>query len=261
VIGIKSDTSRRPPFAMPTVWPTTTPTACPTRGSSTRTIRRPVPTAARASCGSRAGKGALSSISASARGASPPDEGILTRPGHRRRVTGLRRYLSRRGIDTWVKADPSALGTSVPKTARDRFPGFEHVFKRYGAELYACAHVPRDLDRARVIVQAFLDILAYERGWQVMKACEAEYDAFHNALRDDLFASPTTEEVNGLLRSRRFVILQGPPGTGKTRMADEVRRQFFHGRGMTVQFHPAVTYEDFVVGLSPNHFSALPTLE
>lgn len=35
-------------------------------------------------------------------------------------------------------------------------------------------------------------------------------------------------------------------------MADEIRRRFFDGRGMTVQFHPAVTYEDFVVGLSPD---------
>src|SRR5215813_1181967 len=59
-----------------------------------------------------------------------PDEGILTRPGHRRRVTALRRYLARLGIETWVKHDPSALGNAVPKTARDRYPGFEHVFKR-----------------------------------------------------------------------------------------------------------------------------------
>jgi 5-methylcytosine-specific restriction protein B len=181
-----------------------------------------------------------------------PDEGVLTRPGHRRRVTGLRRYLARQGVDTWVKADPSALGTAVPKTTRDRYPGFEHVFKRYGAELYACAIVPRDLQRARMIVQAFLDVLAFERGWQVMKAHEREYDTFHAALRDDLFASPSAEEVDRLLRSRRFVVLQGPPGTGKTRMADEIRRRFFDGRGMTVQFHPAVTYEDFVVGLSPD---------
>jgi 5-methylcytosine-specific restriction protein B len=181
-----------------------------------------------------------------------PDEGILTRPGHRRRVTALRRYLARMGVDTWVKHDPSALGTSVPKTARDKYPGFEHVFKRYGAELYACAVVPRDLDAARVVVQAFLDLYAFERGWQVMKAYEPEYDSFHAKLRDDIFAVPSIGEVHQLLRSRRFVVLQGPPGTGKTRMADEIRRQFFGGRGLTVQFHPAVTYEDFVVGLSPD---------
>jgi 5-methylcytosine-specific restriction enzyme B len=181
-----------------------------------------------------------------------PDEGILTRPGHRRRVTALRRYLARSGVETWVKHDPSALGSSVPKTARDKYPGFEHVFKRYGAELYACAVVPRELDGARAVVQAFLDLYAFERGWQVMKTYEPEYDAFHAKLRDDIFAVPSIDEIHQLLRSRRFVVLQGPPGTGKTRMADEIRRQFFGGRGLTVQFHPAVTYEDFVVGLSPD---------
>lgn len=181
-----------------------------------------------------------------------PDEGILTRPGHRRRVAALRRLLARQGVDTWVKPDPSALGTAIPKTARDRYPGFEHVFKRYGSELYACALVPRELERARFVVQAFVDVYAFERGWQIMKAHEREYDELHAALRDDLFTSPRVEEVDRLLRSRRFVVLQGPPGTGKTRMADEIRRRFFDGRGMTVQFHPAVTYEDFVVGLSPD---------
>ena len=144
-----------------------------------------------------------------------PDEGILTRPGHKRRVTALRRYLARMGVETWVKHDPSALGTSVPKTARDKYPGYEHVFKRYGAELYACAVVPREPEKARPVVQAFLDLYAYERGWSVMKACEHEYDTFHEKLRGDIFAAPTTDDVHHLLRSRRFVVLQGPPGTGK----------------------------------------------
>ena len=181
-----------------------------------------------------------------------PDEGILTRPGHRRRIAALRRYLARRGVECWTKPDPSALGVSVPKSAMDRFLGFEKVFKRYGAELYACARVPSDPLRARAVVQAFLDLYAYERGWAVMKAQEPEYDDFHAAIRSDMFGSPTPDEVAALLKQRRFVILQGAPGTGKTRMAEQIMRARFSGRGMTVQFHPAVTYEDFVVGLSPD---------
>lgn len=182
----------------------------------------------------------------------PPDEGILTRPGHRRRVAALRRYLTRHGVEAWSKPDPAALGLKVPKTVRARFAGFEHVFERYGAELYICARVPADPAAARDVVGAFLDLYAYERGWQVLKAAEAGYDALHAELRGELFEQPSIEAVNALLHARRFVILQGPPGTGKTRMADEVRRRFFGGRGKTVQFHPAVTYEDFVVGLSPD---------
>lgn len=195
--------------------------------------------------------GSLIDLGVGTRGLAP-DEGILLRPGHRRRVTALRRYLARLGINAWVKNDPAALGASVPKSARDAYPGFDHVFKRYGAELYACAVVPRNPDEARAVVQAFIDLYAFERGWQVMKSCEAEFDAFHHRLRRDLFATPTEDEIYSLLKTRRFVVLQGPPGTGKTRMANEIRRRFFGGRGLTVQFHPAVTYEDFIVGLSPD---------
>ena len=71
-------------------------------------------------------------------------------------------------------------------------------------------------------------------------------------LRNAVFPAVTAATVNELLRERRFVVLQGPPGTGKTRMAETVRREFFKDRGRTVQFHPAITYEDFVVGLSPD---------
>src|SRR5262249_52735495 len=181
-----------------------------------------------------------------------PEEGILTRPGPRRRIEALRRYLARRGINAWTKPDPSALGVSVPKVARDRFPGFERTFQRYGHEMYCIAHAPKQTGQTRVVVQAFLDLYAYERGWQVLKTFETEYDTFHSKLRQDLFPAVQAKEVDTLLRERRFVVLQGPPGTGKTRLAEEVRTRFFDNRGMTIQFHPAVTYEDFVVGLSPD---------
>jgi len=196
-------------------------------------------------------EGSLIGLGVGTRGLSP-DEGILMRPGHRRRIAALRRYLSRLGIEAWSKPDPSALGVPVPKVTRERFPGFERAFQRYEREMYCIARMPPEVSRARQVVQAFFDLYAYERGWQVLKAWEDEYDTFHGALRQDLFPTFDSDYVNSLLRSRRFVVLQGPPGTGKTRMADEVRSRYFANRGMTVQFHPAVTYEDFVVGLSPD---------
>jgi 5-methylcytosine-specific restriction protein B len=196
--------------------------------------------------------GSLIGLGVGTRGLSP-DEGILTRPGHRRRVVALRSYLAQRGVETWTKADPAAIDTPVPKVTRGRFPGFEKVFNRYGREMYCNAAVPRDnQEMARTVVQAFFDLYAHERGWQVFKAFEGEYDGFIGALRGALFHAASADEVNDLLRRRRFVIIQGPPGTGKTRLAEEVRRRHFAGHGMTVQFHPAVTYEDFIVGLAPN---------
>jgi 5-methylcytosine-specific restriction protein B len=201
------------------------------------------------------GAGTLIGFGVGTRGLSP-DEGVLTRPGHRRRIAALRKRLAALGVEAWSKPDPAGLGFKVPETVQRRFPGFEAVFKRYGAEMYCNALVPRDdAEKARAVVAAFLDLYAYERAWPVLKSAEPEYEALLAELRGSLFAAPTTTEVDALLRARRFVVLQGPPGTGKTRLAGEVMKEFFHGRGMTIQFHPAVTYEDFVVGLSPNEAS------
>jgi len=158
-------------------------------------------------------------------------------------------------VDCWTKPDPSALGVAVPEVTRRRFPGFEGALERYGAQLYCIAHVPAEDDRkdlARTVVQTFFDTYAYERGWSVLKDSQQDAQSLADALRADLFPAVTPDAVNDLLRRRRFVVLQGPPGTGKTRLAELVRRTHFGGHGMTVQFHPAVTYEDFVVGLSPD---------
>jgi 5-methylcytosine-specific restriction protein B len=194
--------------------------------------------------------GSLIGFGVGTRGLSP-DEGILLRPGHRRRLRALRRYLARRDVETWTKPDPAALDLPVPKAARDRFPGFEKVFTRYGREMYCNAVVPTDSERAREVVQSFFDLYAYERGWQALRSRQDEVDALLAELRADLFPVPTVDAVAELVRKRRFVVLQGPPGTGKTRLCSQVLRDHFDGHGMTVQFHPAVTYEDFVVGLAP----------
>lgn len=180
-----------------------------------------------------------------------PDEGLLSRPGHRRRVRALRRYLKQEEIWVWVKPDPTALGVPVPDFVTGQLPGFQAALKRYGGELYAIAKVPREPEQARLVVQAFFDLYAYERGWQVLKEFQREASRVVDGMRADLFARSTEQEIYDLLRRRRFVILQGPPGTGKTRMADQIRARFFDNWGATIQFHPAVTYEDFILGLSP----------
>lgn len=201
--------------------------------------------------------GSLLSLIVGTRGLAP-DEGLLTRPGHRRRIAALRRYLARHGVHAWSKPDPALLDLAMPSsvTSDERYAPFEAAFKRYGREMYCIARVPDDMDQARLTVRAFFDLYAYERGWNVRAAWKAEAQAFEDELRASLFPSVSAERIGELLERRRFVILQGPPGTGKTRLAEEVKRMRYQGRGLTVQFHPAVTYEDFVVGLSPEPAAA-----
>lgn len=185
------------------------------------------------------------------------DVGILTRPGHRRRVAALRRMLASQGVAVWSKPDPANLGALMPDSVGKDFQPFDKATKRYGQWLYCVARVPRDNPAlARTVVQAFFDLYSYERGWEIMVTFREDRDSLIGHLRQDLFPSVSAASVSERLKARHFVILQGPPGTGKTRLAEEVKQNHFAGKGMTVQFHPAVTYEDFVVGLSPDIHNA-----
>jgi 5-methylcytosine-specific restriction protein B len=173
--------------------------------------------------------------------------------------------LASKGVEAWSKPDPANLGVTVPGTTLERFPGFEKALKRYGHEMYCMALVPSNQSDARIVIQAFFDLYSYERGWEILASYKAERDELLGRLRQDLFPTVTSKLIYEMLQARHFVILQGPPGTGKTRLAEEVRKSYFAGNGMTIQFHPAVTYEDFVVGLSPDiskgeslHFNVRP---
>jgi 5-methylcytosine-specific restriction protein B len=198
-------------------------------------------------------EGCLIDFGIGTRGLSP-DEGILTRPGHRRRIASLRRYLVGKGVAVaWARQDPASIGVPVPDLITKQLPAWAPVFKRYGTELYCLAVVPKDdPEKARVIVQAFLDLYAYERGWDVLKSAEDEVNQFIAGLNAMWLATPSMAAIESLLEQRRFVVLEGPPGTGKSRIAEQILRDTYASNGLITQFHPSTTYEDFVAGLSPD---------
>lgn len=210
-------------------------------------------------------EGCLIDFGIGTRGLSP-DEGILTRPGHRRRIASLRRHLVNLGVDVaWARQDPATIGVPVPDLITKQLPAWESVFKRYGNELYCLATVPKDDPvKARQIVQAFIDLYAYERNWEVLKDAKSEFDNFIHQLNVTWLSTPDTAEITRLLEQRRFVVLEGPPGTGKSRVSEEILKNSYDGNGLITQFHPSTTYEDFVAGLSPDiakenlHFRARP---
>lgn len=182
-----------------------------------------------------------------------PDEHILGRPGHARHLQALRRHLHQAvGVPMWVKHDPTNLAEPFPWVMRDAFSRYRAALERYGHYVYAAAEVPRDPGAAVKLVSAFVDFYAWERGWVPLKKALTETDELKLNLRAHLFPRTSRDQIHALLRERRFVILQGPPGTGKTRLASEVLAHHFEGSGLTVQFHPAVTYETFIAGIAPD---------
>ena len=182
-----------------------------------------------------------------------PDAQILGRPGHARHLHAMQRLLSQKyGLAVWTKRDPTHLSQPIPEIIKNQYPQFSSVFGRYGNYIYALVEVPTGRDKAQAVVAAFLDFYAWERGWIPFTAVQPEIEELRNNLRAHLFPKVDRQLVQNLLRERRFVILQGPPGTGKTRLAQSVLNETFKKNGTTVQFHPAVTYETFIAGISPD---------
>ena len=84
----------------------------------------------------------------------------------------------------------------------------------------------------------------------------AEEYSVANVMDEGCFLERVTiERLLERLRAKKNLILQGPPGTGKTwlskRLAFALMEQRDEDRVRTVQFHPNLSYEDFVRGWRP----------
>lgn len=184
-----------------------------------------------------------------------PDEAILGRPGHARKTRAICSWLNRNygggRLVAWAKQDPTRTDLGVPDNVASLWPEYKAVFDRYGREIYALYCPTDDRSGTNAALTAFLDLLFEERGYQPIASALANYQSVRGEWFSHLMPSVEGSEVADLLASRRYVILQGPPGTGKTRMATELLRTTYEGRGRSIQFHPNTTYESFIGGLAP----------
>ena len=92
--------------------------------------------------------------------------------------------------------------------------------------------------------------------WRAYRGSHPKPYTIDSILTDGCFLSgDALETMLGRLRSRKNVILQGPPGTGKTwlakRLAFALLGEEEPGRVRHLQFHPNLSYEDFVRGHRP----------
>jgi len=182
-----------------------------------------------------------------------PDENIIGKPGHSRKMNALTSWINSEyqgnELIAWSKRDAVRTDLSVPENIQSAFPKFRDVFKKYGGVIYGfCIAKPDIADKA---LKAFLDFHFEERGYLPLTAAQKEAEAIKRKYFTHLMPTVNRESVHDLLIKRKYVILQGPPGTGKTRLANELLNEKYENRGMVIQFHPNITYENFIGGLFP----------
>ena len=73
------------------------------------------------------------------------------------------------------------------------------------------------------------------------------------------------ETILARLRDKKNLILQGPPGTGKTWLAKKLAFALIgrkdDSRVRRLQFHPSLSYEDFIRGFRPSNDGALRLID
>lgn len=187
-----------------------------------------------------------------------PDEEILGRPGHARKVKAICSWANQQygngNLIAWAKQDPVRIDQDVPDTIKKIFPEYSAVFDKYGRVIYGLFVPVKEAEQAtEAVLKAFLDLMFEERGFYPLKAFISDSEKIRRDYFAHLMPDLSADAVVKILEERRFVILEGPPGTGKTRMALELLHNKYEDNGISVQFHPNTTHENFVGGLFPVH--------
>jgi len=189
-----------------------------------------------------------------------PDETILGRPGHARKIQAICGWLNQRfghGVQVaWAKQDPTRVDVELPTSIQNAWAVYDRALKRYGRYIYAMYRPTDERAGTLAALTALLDTMFQDRGHTPLKEFQTDASSTQSDWFEYLMPKTNREDVVGMLNSRRYVIIQGPPGTGKTRMAREILREDYGGIGETIQFHPNTTYENFVGGLAPLQESA-----
>jgi 5-methylcytosine-specific restriction protein B len=184
-----------------------------------------------------------------------PDEEILSRPGHARKVAAICKWLNHAyghgDMVAWSKHDPTRIDLEIPQNVARKGESYQEALKRYGKVIYGLYAPGDDRQATTAALKSMLDLTISERGHQPLAAHTQDARDIETLYFAHLLSNFSRDDIAGMLTDRRYVILQGPPGTGKTHMALELLRHEYNGRGMSVQLHPNTTYENFVGGLAP----------
>lgn len=184
-----------------------------------------------------------------------PDEEVLGRPGHGRKIAAICNWLNKKygngKLIAWAKQDPVRIDLDIPDNIKRLFPKYQSIFERYGRVLYGIFVPNGDDEVTAIALKGFLDLMFEERGIYPLKSFTNEWEEIRSQYFSHLMPYISRDQVQEMLQDRKFVVLQGPPGTGKTRTALQLLNDAYKGNGKSIQFHPNTTYENFIGGLAP----------
>lgn len=175
------------------------------------------------------------------------DYELATYPGLRRLFSNL---INERGF---YKSDFSDIETSLPKTitGSNDLQHIKNTIKTYSKVLPVCQIVDNpESKEGKEIIAAFVAGYAKLREWPSNKD---HRKAITEALEPFLETEEIdeAEEIENLLKERKFIVLQGPPGTGKTRTAKLVSAKI-KAKTFFTQFHAETSFSDFIYGIRPD---------
>ena len=175
------------------------------------------------------------------------DYELATYPGLRRLFSNL---INEKGF---YKSDFSDIETSLPKTitGSNDLQHIKNTIKTYSKVLPVCQIVDNpESKEGKEIIAAFVAGYAKLREWPSNKE---HRKAITEALEPFLETEEMdeAEEIESLLKERKFIVLQGPPGTGKTRTAKLVSAKT-KAKTFFTQFHAETSFSDFIYGIRPD---------
>ncbi len=152
-----------------------------------------------------------------------------------------------------LKSDFSDIETSLPKTitGSNDLQHIKNTIKTYSKVLPVCQIVDNpESKEGKEIIAAFVAGYAKLREWPSNKE---HRKAITEALEPFLETEEIdeAEEIESLLKERKFIVLQGPPGTGKTRTAKLVSAKI-KAKTFFTQFHAETSFSDFIYGIRPD---------
>jgi 5-methylcytosine-specific restriction enzyme B len=107
-----------------------------------------------------------------------PDEEILARPGHARKVSAICAWLNHRygkgKLCAWAKQDPVRTDLEVPLSVGKAFSPYGTILERYGKVLYGIFAPTGDVNATVDATKAFLDLMFGERKQFPLKSEESD---------------------------------------------------------------------------------------